>query len=76
VPVYVGIGIAAVYFATLKQMVTDGIRHALSFASLPEFRTSVAYTHFAVKMQGFTLSFDFVESWHDAPLLIQAFARS
>ncbi len=62
---------------TLRQMVSDGIHHAIVVCLAPHnSRTSVGlYRNSLAKCKDPSLSFDFVESWHDEPLLIQAFAE-
>jgi protoporphyrin/coproporphyrin ferrochelatase len=62
---------------TLRQMVADGIRHAVVICLAPQnSRTSVGLYRSSLQECGDpTLSFDFVESWHDQPWLIQAFAE-
>jgi ferrochelatase len=62
---------------TLRQMVADGIHHAVVICLAPHnSRTSVGlYRNSLAKGSDPGLSFDFVESWHDEPLLIQAFAE-
>ena len=77
-PVYVGMRNWRPFVSqTLKQMVADGIRHAVVICLAPQnSRTSVGlYRTSLSKCKDSTLSFDFVESWHDAPHLIQAFAE-
>lgn len=62
---------------TLRQMVADGIRHAVVICLAPQnSRTSVGlYRNSLAKCSDSNLSFEFVESWHDHPLLIQAFVE-
>ena len=77
-PVYVGMRNWRPFVSqTLKQMVADGIRHAVVICLAPQnSRTSVGlYRTSLSKCKDSTLSFDFVESWHDDPHLIQAFAE-
>ncbi len=77
-PVYVGMRNWHPYISqTLRQMVTDGIRHAVVICLAPHnSRTSVGlYRNSLAKCTDPGLSFDFVESWHDEPPLIQAFAE-
>jgi protoporphyrin/coproporphyrin ferrochelatase len=61
----------------LAKMVQDGIQHAVIICLAPQnSRTSVGLYRRAVENYGqlpFTL--DFVESWHDQPLLLKAFAE-
>lgn len=62
---------------TLRQMVADGIRHAVVICLAPQnSRTSVGlYRNSLARCTDSQLSFDFVESWHDQFWLIQAFAE-
>ncbi len=77
-PVYVGMRNWRPFISqTLGQMVTDGIDHAIVICLAPHnSRTSVGlYRNSLAKCTDPELSFDFVESWHDQPRLIQAFAE-
>ena len=77
-PVYVGMRNWRPFVSqTLKQMVADGIRHAVVICLAPHnSRTSVGlYRTSLAKGSDPGLTFDFVESWHDEPQLIQAFAE-
>src|SRR5947208_6122235 len=77
-PVYVGMRNWRPYIsATLKRMIADHIRHAVVICMAPQnSRTSVGlYRNSLGKCTDPELSFDFVESWHDEPSLIQAFAE-
>ena len=77
-PVYVGMRNWRPFTSeTLRQMVSDGIHHALVICLAPQnSQTSVGlYRSSLRKCSDPGLSFDFVESWHDEPLLIQAFAE-
>ena len=77
-PVYVGMRNWHPFISqTLRQMVADGIRHVLVICMAPQnSRTSVGlYRNSLAKCSDPNLSFEFVESWHDHPLLIQAFAE-
>lgn len=77
-PVYVGMRNWRPFTSqTLRQMVADGIHHAVVICLAPHnSRTSVGlYRNSLAKGSDPGLSFDFVESWHDEPLLIQAFAE-
>jgi protoporphyrin/coproporphyrin ferrochelatase len=79
VPVYVGMRNWKPYVGeTVKQMSAAGITHTVAICLAPHnSRTSVGlYRRALVGETGeapFTV--DFVESWHDEPLLIQAFAE-
>jgi protoporphyrin/coproporphyrin ferrochelatase len=77
-PVYVGMRNWHPFISkTLRTMVGDGIRHAVVICLAPHnSRTSVGlYRNSLAKCTDSELSFDFVESWHDEPRLIQAFAE-
>jgi ferrochelatase len=77
-PVYVGMRNWRPFVSqTLRTMVADGIGHAVVICLAPQnSRTSVGlYRASLAKCSDSGLSFDFVESWHDEPLLIQAFAE-
>jgi protoporphyrin/coproporphyrin ferrochelatase len=77
-PVYVGMRNWRPFTSqTLRQMVTDGVGHAIVICLAPQnSRTSVGlYRNSLAKCRDSELTFDFVESWHDQPLLIQAFAE-
>jgi len=78
IPVYVGMRNWRPFISqTLRQMVTDGVGHAIVICLAPHnSRTSVGlYRNSLAKCTDPELSFDFVESWHDQPQLIQAFAE-
>ena len=76
-PVYVGMRNWKPFIAeTVKTMVSDGVEHAIVICLAPQnSRTSVGLYRKAVESQGAPISFDFVESWHDQPLLIESFAE-
>jgi ferrochelatase len=77
-PVYVGMRNWHPFISqTLRQMVAGGIRHVVVICMAPQnSRTSVGlYRNSLAKCSDPNLSFEFVESWHDHPLLIQAFAE-
>jgi len=76
-PVYVGMRNWRPFISqTLRQMVTDGIHRAVVICMAPQnSRTSVGL--YRSSLRGCAdpeMIFDFVESWHDQPFLIQAFA--
>src|SRR5438270_5474367 len=61
----------------VKQMANEGVTHATVICLAPQnSRTSVGLYKKALESQG-TLPFtiDFVQSWHDDPKLIEAFAQ-
>ena len=77
-PVYVGMrNWHPLVAQALKQMLADGVRHALVICLAPHnSRTSVGlYRNSLAKCRDPQLTFDFVESWHDNPQLIHAFAQ-
>ncbi|MCU1272279.1 MAG: ferrochelatase [Acidobacteriaceae bacterium] len=77
-PVYVGMRNWHPFVAqALQQMQADGIRHAVVICLAPHnSRTSVGlYRKSLGQSTDPEMTFDFVESWHDQPSLIQAFAE-
>jgi ferrochelatase len=77
-PVYVGMRNWKPFIAdAVRAMVSDGIEHAVAICLAPQnSRTSVGlYRSDLASNQGTTFAVDFVESWHDHPLLIRAFAE-
>ncbi|HVO63021.1 MAG TPA: ferrochelatase [Terriglobales bacterium] len=61
----------------LAKMADDGVEHAIAICLAPQnSRTSVGLYRRSVESDG-KLSFavDFVESWHDQPMLVKAFAE-
>jgi ferrochelatase len=77
-PVYVGMRNWHPFVSqALQQMQADGIRHAIVICLAPHnSRTSVGlYRKSLAQCADHELTFDFVESWHDQPVLIQAFAE-
>jgi len=77
-PVYVGMRNWKPFIAdAVRAMVLDGIEHAVAICQAPQnSRTSVGlYRSDLAGNQGTTFAVDFVESWHDHPLLIRAFAE-
>jgi ferrochelatase len=66
---------------TLQQMVADGIRRVVAVSMAPQYsRLSVGAYRRALEMAqeelGTSLDVTTVTSWHDHPLLLQAFAES
>ena len=61
----------------VKKMAADGVRRAVAICLAPQnSRTSVGlYRRAAHGESGPPFALDFVESWHDHPLLIQAFTE-
>lgn len=76
-PVYVGMrNWHPLTSKILAEMVGDGIQRAIVICMAPQnSRTSVGLYRNSLRGADQTLSFDFVECWHDQPLLIQAFAE-
>ena len=75
-PVYVGMRNWRPFISqTLRQMVTDGIHRAIVICMAPQnSRTSVGLYRSSLRACADPeMIFDFVESWHDQPFLIQAF---
>ena len=57
-------------------MLADRVERAVVICMAPQnSRTSVGLYRLSLRHADPSLSFDFVESWHDHPLLIQAFAE-
>jgi ferrochelatase len=78
VPGYVGMRNWRPFIAdTVQQMASDGIEHVVAICLAPQnSRTSVGLYRAALQgKDGTPFSVDFVESWHDHPLLIKAFAE-
>ena len=60
----------------VKQMTADGIEEAAVICLAPQnSRTSVGQYRAALEKAEPKFAYDFVENWHDHPLLIQAFAE-
>ncbi len=77
-PVYVGMRNWTPYIRdVVAQMTADGVRRAAVICLAPQnSRTSVGLYRKALVGDGeMPFAIDFVESWHDHPLLIQAFAE-
>lgn len=77
-PVYVGMRNWNPYIPdVVRTMAKDGVQRAVAICMAPQnSRTSVGlYRRAAIGEKGAPFSLDFVESWHDHPLLIQAFAE-
>lgn len=78
-PVYVGMRNWRPYIRdTVQQMAADGVTHAVAICLAPHnSRTSVGLYRRAVVGETGQAPFtvDFVDSWHDHPLLIEAFAE-
>jgi len=77
-PVYVGMRNWKPYIShAVSAMISDRIEHVVAICLAPQnSRTSVGLYHSALAdNQGTPFTIDFVESWHDHPLLIKAFAE-
>jgi ferrochelatase len=77
-PVYVGMRNWRPFVSeVLRKMVADGAHHAVVICLAPQnSRTSVGLYRTSLRAcEDPKLTFDFVESWHDQPRLIQAFAE-
>jgi protoporphyrin/coproporphyrin ferrochelatase len=77
-PVYIGMRNWHPFIkATVEQMIADGITRAAAICLAPHnSRTSVGlYKKVAVAEAGNRIKLEFVESWHDHPLLTLAFAE-
>jgi ferrochelatase len=77
IPAYIGMRNWHPYIAdTLKQMTEDGIEQAVAICLAPHnSRTSVGLYKQVLFGEGAPFAIDFVEEWHDHPLLIEAFAE-
>jgi ferrochelatase len=76
-PVYVGMRNWQPYIAdTIRRMQADGIERCITICLAPQnSRTSIGLYRNEVERSAHGLKVDFVESWHDHPLLIAAFAE-
>ncbi|MBO0912069.1 MAG: ferrochelatase [Acidobacteria bacterium] len=77
-PVYVGMrNWHPLVSQALAAIEADGVRHAVVICLAPHnSRTSVGlYRKSLADAAASDITFDFVESWHDHPLLVQAFAE-
>jgi ferrochelatase len=77
-PVYVGMRNWKPFIAnTIATMKSDGVERAVVICLAPQnSRTSVGLYRAALNVEGGTpFAVEFVESWHDHPLLIAAFAE-
>jgi protoporphyrin/coproporphyrin ferrochelatase len=77
VPVYVGMRNWHPYIPdTLQRMKANRVTHATVICLAPQnSRTSVGLYRSSLRCADCTMSFDFVESWHDQPSLIQSFVE-
>ena len=76
IPAYMGMRNWHPFIAdTLKQMTDDGVEQAVAICLAPHnSRTSVGLYKQVLFGAGAPFAIDFVEEWHDHPLLIEAFA--
>jgi protoporphyrin/coproporphyrin ferrochelatase len=77
-PVYVGMRNWKPFIdEAVKEMVTDGIQRVIAICLAPQnSRTSVGLYRAALTKNGVVpFTIDFIESWHDHPLLVKAFAE-
>jgi ferrochelatase len=76
-PVYVGMrNWNPLIDDAVNTMAADGIEHAVAICLAPQnSRTSVGLYRSALADSGSSFTVDFVESWHDEPALIKAFAE-
>ena len=76
-PVYVGMRNWRPFIADAVQaMAADGVARAVVICLAPQnSRTSVGLYRAALNANGLSFDIDFVESWHDEPMLIKAFAE-
>ncbi len=76
-PVYVGMRNWKPFIAdVVGAMTSDGIEHAVAICLAPQnSRTSVGLYRSDLTSNRLQFTFDFVESWHDHPLLIKGFAE-
>ncbi|HZM09703.1 MAG TPA: ferrochelatase [Candidatus Limnocylindrales bacterium] len=77
IPVYVGMRNWHPFIAdTLKQMASDNVGQAVAICLAPHnSRTSVGAYKESLFGENAAFPIDFVEEWHDHPLLIEAFAE-
>lgn len=76
-PVYVGMRNWKPFVAdAVSAMTSEGIEHVVAICLAPQnSRTSVGLYRSALSENQVGFSVDFVDSWHDHPLLIKAFAE-
>jgi protoporphyrin/coproporphyrin ferrochelatase len=77
-PAYVGMRNWKPFIAdAVRRMTADGVQRAAAICLAPQnSRTSVGLYRSALTQKGGTpFAIDFVESWHDHPLLVKAFAE-
>ncbi len=76
-PVYVGMRNWKPFISeAVRTMTADDVQRAVVICLAPQnSRTSVGLYRSALSLAGASFSVEFVESWHDHPLLIKAFAQ-
>ena len=76
-PVYVGMRNWKPFAAdTLRAIAADDIRQVVAICMAPQnSQTSVGLYRSGLAVEGAPFTVDFVESWHDQPFLVQAFAE-
>jgi ferrochelatase len=76
-PVYVGMrNWHPLVAETLARMNSDGVTHVTVICMAPQnSRTSVGLYRTSLRCADCNMTFDFVESWHDHPKLIEAFSE-
>jgi ferrochelatase len=77
IPVYVGMRNWKPLIAdTVRQMQADGIARVIAICLAPQnSRTSVGLYRKVLAENGPSFEIDFIESWHDHPLLVKAFSE-
>jgi len=77
IPVYVGMRNWKPFVADVtRKMMSEGVHQVVAICMAPQnSRTSVGLYRRAVESQNAAFLVDFVESWHDHPLLAKAFAE-
>jgi protoporphyrin/coproporphyrin ferrochelatase len=77
IPVHVGMRNWKPFIAdAVRAMTVEGITHAIAICLAPQnSRTSVGLYRAALAKENPGFTVDFVESWHDHPLLIKVFAE-
>lgn len=77
IPVYVGMRNWKPFIAeAVKAMIADGIQRSVVICLAPQnSRTSVGLYRSALSSSAAPFTIDFIDSWHDHPLLIRAFAE-
>jgi len=76
-PVYVGMRNWKPYIAdTVRALRADGVAHVVTLCLAPQnSRTSVGMYRNAAFKEAAGIAIDFIDSWHDHPRLIEAFAE-